>query len=120
LDGIIAGHLQSHARFKPVFELIENRLGAGLRVQDLAKAHGTSNHAFSVAFARSTGMSPKAYLQRRLNQESIELLTNTDLKLKEVAEKLGFYDEYHFSHFFSKANRTSPLRYRQALQAKAA
>jgi AraC-like DNA-binding protein len=120
LDTVIGEHLRTHAQFNTVFSLIEEKLGANLRVEQLAKVHGTSLHAFSMAFARNTGLSPKAYLRRRLNQEAIQLLTNTDLKLKQVAEKLGFCDEYHFSRFFSKANRISPLHYRKAFQGKAA
>jgi AraC-like DNA-binding protein len=115
LDEVIDTHLKTHTQFNAVFALIEEKLGANLRVEELARANGTSLHAFSMSFARNTGMSPKAYLQRRLNQEAIQLLTNTDLKIKEVADKLGFCDEYHFSRFFSKTNGLPPLRYRQAL-----
>jgi transcriptional regulator GlxA family with amidase domain len=68
-----------------------------------------------MAFTRNTGMSPKAYLKRRLNQEAIQLVINTDLKLKQVAEQLSFCDEYHFNRFFSQANGVPPLRYRRAL-----
>jgi AraC-like DNA-binding protein len=115
LEGVIRSHLQTHARFQPVFSLIEDKLGANLRVEELAKAHGTSVHAFSMAFTRDTGMSPKAYVKRRLNQEAIQLLTNTELKLKQVADRLSFCDEYHFSRFFTKANGVPPSRYRLSL-----
>ncbi|MBI4325723.1 MAG: helix-turn-helix transcriptional regulator [Chloroflexi bacterium] len=116
LDDVISRHLQTHAQFKEVFGLIEDKLGANLRVGELARAHGTSLHAFSMAFARNTGMSPKTYLERRLNQEAIQLLTNTELKVKQVADELKFCDEYHFSRFFSKANGIPPSRYRLALR----
>ena len=114
LEEVIAAHLRTHARFQPVFKFIEQNLGASLRVEELARVHGTSLHAFSVAFSRDTGMSPKAYIKRRLSQEAIQLLTNTDLKLKEVAEKLKFWDEYHFSRFFARTNGMAPSRYRVA------
>jgi transcriptional regulator GlxA family with amidase domain len=115
LDHIISNHLQTHGRFQPVFSLIEEKLGADLRVEELAKAHGTSLHAFSMAFSRDTGMSPKAYVRRRLNQEALQLVTNTELKVKQIAERLKFCDEYHFSRFFSKANGAPPMRYRLTL-----
>ena len=115
LDHVIGSHLQTHARFQAAFSLIEDKLGANLRVEELAKAHGTSLHAFSMAFTRDTGMSPKAYVKRRLNQEAIQLLTNTERKVKEVADQLKFCDEYHFSRFFSKTNGVPPSQYRLAL-----
>src|SRR5215471_1056078 len=42
LDSIIGEHLRTHAQFNAVFSLIEENLGANLRIEQLAKAHGTS------------------------------------------------------------------------------
>jgi AraC-like DNA-binding protein len=67
-----------------------------------------------MAFARNTGMSPKAYVKRRLNQEALQLLLNSDLKIKDVASQLRFSDEFHFSRFFRIANGLAPLEYRRA------
>ena len=113
LDEVIDHHNRIFARFDRALSLLERRLGADLRVQELAVAHGTSLPAFSMAFERSIGLSPKAYLNRRLNQEACALLLNTDWRIKEVAFKLSFADEFYFSRFFSKMNGISPRRYRQ-------
>lgn len=113
LDRIIDHHYQIFARFDRALSLLERRLGADLRVQELAAAHGTSLHAFSMAFERGIGISPKAYLNRRLNQEACALLLNPDWRIKEVAVKLSFADEFYFSRFFSKMNGMSPRKYRQ-------
>ncbi len=116
LDGLIVEHLRTHATFTEVFNQIEGKLGADLRIEELAETHGTSLHAFSMAFHRNTGMSPKAYLKRRLNQEAILLLTNSNLKIKEIAFKMKFYDEYHFSRFFTQMNGTPPFHYRSLIR----
>ena len=68
---------------------------------------------FSTAFSRSTGISPKDYLTRRLNQEALRWVINSDLKMKEIADKLRFSDEYYFSRFFKKLNGCSPVAYRR-------
>src|ERR1043165_1799702 len=114
LDEVILQHVQTHSRFKTVFNLIERKLAPNLSIEELARAYGTSLHAFSMAFARSTGMSPKAYLKRRLIQEAMQLLLNSDLRIKEVASQLGFSDEFHFSRFFRIANGLAPSQYRRA------
>ena len=75
-------------------------------------------HAFSMTFSRSVGMSPKAYLNRRLNQEAIKLLIRSDAPVKEVAFKLGFADEFYFSRFFKKLNGTPPAPYRRSFQRR--
>jgi AraC-like DNA-binding protein len=115
LDKIIVHHIQTHGRFKPVFDLIEERLGADLRIETLAAALRLPVSAFSMAFARSTGLSPKAYLNRRLNQEAIKLLIRSDALIKEIANQLRFADEYYFSRFFKKLNGVPPADYRQKL-----
>lgn len=112
LSTLIDQHLTTHARFEPVFKLVEEKLGADLRITELAKAHGTTLHAFSMAFSSNTNTTPKEYLNRRLNQEAIQLVIGTDLKIKEIAERLRFTDEFYFSRFFQKLNGTSPSRYR--------
>ncbi len=114
LDEVILQHVQTHSRFKSVFDLIEQKLAPNLSIEALARAYGTTLHAFSMAFARSTGMSPKAYLKRRLIQEAMQLLLNSDLRIKEVASQLGFSDEFHFSRFFRIANGMAPSQYRKA------
>jgi AraC-like DNA-binding protein/uncharacterized cupin superfamily protein len=116
LDEVIALHLANHSRFAAVFQYIEDHLGADLRLADLADVHGTTPGAFATAFSRSTGISPKEYLTRRLNQEAIRWVMNSELKMKVIAEKLRFNDEYYFSRFFQKQNGIPPLRYRGQFQ----
>jgi AraC-like DNA-binding protein len=117
LEEVIELHLASHFQFSDVFQYIEDHLGAHLRLADLAEAHGTTPGAFAAAFSRNTGISPKEYLNRRLNQEAISWVMGSTLKIKEIAEKLRFNDEYYFSRFFQKQNGTPPLRYRNLFQA---
>ena len=117
LDEVIAQHLAGHTRFADVFQHIEDHLGADLRLADLADVQGTTPGAFAAAFSRSTGISPKEYLTRRLNQEAIRWVTSSNLKMKEIAAKLRFSDEYYFSRFFQKQNGTPPMRYRSMFQS---
>ena len=113
LDEVISLHLATHTQFTEVFRMIEKNLGADLRLPQLAEAHGTGLTAFSDAFTRSTGMTPKEYLTRRLNQEALRWVINSELKMKEIAEKLRFSDEYYFSRFFQRLNGTPPSKYRR-------
>ena len=56
---VIARHLETHTQFSEVFKFIETNLGFDLRIASLAAVYGISQAAFSMAFKRSTGMSPK-------------------------------------------------------------
>ena len=112
MDALISQHLESHTRFTEVFRVIEENLGAGLRIDDLARVYGTGRDAFSSAFTRATGTTPKDYVKRRLNQEAIGWLINSNLKIKEIADRLGYSDEFYFSRAFQKLNGSPPAKYR--------
>jgi len=113
LEVLVGRHLEMHGMFDAVFKQVEEKLGADLRVTSLARTYGTGLRAFSKAFASAIGTSPKEYINRRLNQEAITLLLNTNLKVKEVADKLRFTNEFYFSRFFRKLNGVAPSDYRQ-------
>ena len=60
------------------------------------------------AFARYFGISPKQYLiQLRMNR-ALELLTENELSVKEIAFACGFTDEKYFSRAFKKKYGYSP------------
>ena len=65
-------------------------------------------------------MSPKEYLTRRINQEALQWVINSDLKMKEIADKLRFSDEYYFSRFFQRLNGAPPSRYRRNFRSQVA
>lgn len=44
------------------------------------------------------------------------LLQNTDFTMRAISEKLGFYDESHFTRFFKKYNGLTPSGYRNSLR----
>lgn len=113
LESLVARHVKNHSSFKHVFTQVEDLLGANLKVSMLAKTYGTGLRAFSKAFTEDIGVTPKEYINRRLNQEAIALLLNENLKIKEVADHLGFANEFYFSRFFKKLNGVSPAHYRQ-------
>jgi AraC-like DNA-binding protein len=116
LDAIIDRHLTTHSRFEAVFQVLEDRLGADLRIADLAKAYGTEPYAFTRAFSAATRSTPKAYLNRRINQAAIQLLTGSDLTIKQIAYRLRFSDEFYFSRFFKKLNGRPPSACRRSPQ----
>jgi len=67
---------------------VEEKLGADLRISELAKVYGSSLHVFSRAFSNSTKITAKEYINRRLNQEALQLVIGTDIKVKEIADRL--------------------------------
>jgi len=117
LDAVITKHVDCHARFSEVFAHVERHLDAGLRVSRLARIYGGSIHAFSVAFTRTVGLSPKAFIDRHLNEKVISLLVTTDQSLQQIAAACGFGDQFHLSRHFKRLNGMSPSAYRETFFA---
>lgn len=113
LGKVLSKHLETSAQFTGVFDLIEKNLGADLRLPSLAAVSGKTPEAFSMAFIRSTGISPKDYVMRRLNQEALKLVLNTNIQIKDISQMLRFTDEFYFSRFFKNLNGCSPRMYRK-------
>lgn len=115
LDETISTRHQAAVRFGRVLRALEDQCDAGIRVRDLAKMDGSSPEAFSIAFSRALGMSPKNYLNRKLNQNACRLIKDTDLSVKAIASELHFSDEYYFTRFFTKMNGVPPCVFRKRL-----
>lgn len=63
-------------------------------------------------FNKEYGTTPyKYYLEGKL-EIAESLLLNTSLNIKEIARKVGYDDEYHFSQIFKKHYKVSPKIYR--------
>ena len=72
----------------------------------------------SVIFKRETGMTFKNYLIHTRIEKSKELLANTELKIYEIAEKVGYTDTRYFSDIFQRNTGKTPSQYRDLQKQK--
>jgi AraC-like DNA-binding protein len=66
-------------------------------------------------FKRSTGIAPKEYFLLLKVNKAKEFLLRPTLTIKEIAQRLGFADQYYFSRLFKHRAGVSPVHYRQQL-----
>jgi len=83
-----------------------------ITLEDIAKTVNLSTAHFSSIFKKKTGFSPIEYFNHLKVQKACQYLLFSDLRVKEVAYKLGINDPYYFSRLFSKVMGTSPNEYR--------
>jgi AraC-like DNA-binding protein len=53
------------------------------------------------------------YLKRLRLEKAEQLLKKSPATLAQIAESIGFHDQFAFSHFFKKATGSSPTLFRE-------
>lgn len=76
---------------------------------------GLSYVQFLRRFKAYVGLSPSEYIMALRLQKAKDMLSNTNLQIKQIAYCCGFENEYYFSNFFKKHTALSPSAFRKAL-----
>jgi AraC-like DNA-binding protein len=95
--------------------LLESDRHRQTSVEQLATLLGLAPHAFRRKFGQLAGISPARYRAVRTIDRACELMQSTDLLDKQIAEQLGFCDEYYFSRRFREITGRSPTEFRSIL-----
>ena len=80
----------------------------------LAAAVGLSAAHLSRSFRAATGSPPRLWLMQVRIRQACRLLGDDRLSMAEMAQRLGFSDQYHFSRSFRRCMGVSPSAWRDA------
>jgi AraC family transcriptional regulator len=80
---------------------------------DVAVACGLSRDHFIRAFRRTTGVTPRRWLQRYRVEKAKEMLLSSKLAIAEIAIRCGFADQSHLTRVFKGLEGTSPAAWRR-------
>jgi len=83
-----------------------------LSVEEIAKQFYYSPSHYTSLFKKKTGLSPINYFIRMKIHYACQLLTQRELIIKEIADKIGYEDPYYFSRIFKKVIGKSPTQYK--------
>ena len=98
---------------KRIKEYIDHHFSGPLSLKDICHEAGRSPSQATRLFKKEIGLSPYSYvLERRVNEAKF-LLRDSVMPIKNIAEQIGFSDEYHFSSYFKKRSGFSPLAWRK-------
>ncbi|SEH30465.1 AraC family transcriptional regulator [Chryseobacterium culicis] len=105
--------------FKRILEQHYRDLSLGkadlaFRVQDYANALHLHPNYLSSVIKSKTGKNITAWIAEKTLTEAKSLLQNEDMTIKEISYRLGFSETSHFSNFFKKYEKTSPILYRKS------
>jgi len=101
----------SAAQIRRVREYVSENLERDIGLTELADLAGLSPHYFAMLFKNAFGVSPHRYVLSQRVHEAKRLLSGNRMAISEVALKLGFADQSHFSQVFRTYVGTTPKRY---------
>ncbi len=90
-------------------ENLENKIN----LEDIARNIGYSVSYFGTFFAQKTSYAPMEYYNQLKIQRACSYLQFSDMKIKEIAFRLGYYDPFHFSKAFRQEMEVTPKEYRK-------
>jgi two-component system response regulator YesN len=93
-------------------EYIADNYQKGITLSEMARDFNISISYLSSLFHEETGESFSEYLNLLRLNKAKELLKSTDIKIYQIADRLGFNDAYYFSSWFKKQVGASPTTYR--------
>ena len=97
---------------------VDSHIAGDLRVDALAQAVGMSTFHFAHAFRQATGVSPHRYVMAMRIERAKAMLRETTLTLDEIAQRIGYSSQSHFSVAFHKAVGVAPSAFRKRPEAK--
>ncbi|MCX7749819.1 MAG: AraC family transcriptional regulator [Clostridia bacterium] len=92
---------------------IRNNFERDISLGDIAKFVFLSPSYFTRAFKEEMGLSPINYLLQIRIERAKELLSDTELKISEIAQQVGFSNQQRFNEIFKKYTGLAPLQYRK-------
>jgi two-component system response regulator YesN len=115
LDAIHSNNSSYSYTIRKCMEYIEENYALNISQEDVAKAVEISSSYLSMIFKQETGINFVAYLNKVRIEKAKELLKGTNLKIYEIAEKVGFASPYYFSRVFKDLVGCSCKEYRDEL-----
>jgi AraC family transcriptional regulator len=105
------GGLPRH-KLRAALEYIEEHLDSEIALEDLAATVYLSAFHFARLFRASTGLPPHQYVITRRIERAKQLLRDDELSLAQVAARVGFWDQGHFTRHFKRVVGVTPKRFR--------
>jgi AraC-like DNA-binding protein len=107
-------------RIGAILKMVETTPGL-TQVEDLAAAAGLGVRSLQQLFSEYVGVSPKWVIRRfRLHEAADRLANGIDPDLAALAQRLGYFDQAHFTSDFRKLVGQTPAHYRQRERAAGA
>lgn len=100
-------------------KFIYKNYNTALTLSQLADIEHLSVSRYRTIFKRCTGFSPQDYIITLRIQRACELIAQSDMTVKEIAESVGYQDQLYFSRIFKSRMGIVPNRYKEYIPGSA-
>jgi len=88
--------------------IIEDNLHLPLKIPDLANECKLSQNYLSRVFRKHYGMTMTRYQMKKRMEMAVQLILNSDKRIKEIGNECGIPDPQHFNKLFRRITGSSP------------
>lgn len=99
--------------FFRIVNYMKQHLQENLTLTQIAREAGLSESYLNAIFKESTQSAPMDYYINMKMKRACDLLGTTDLRIYQVAQSLGYDNQYYFSRAFKKVLGMSPKAYKE-------
>ena len=110
-----SAHRVGNNQLRRAIEFINENLDKDLKLAEIAAVVNMSQFYFARMFKQLVGISPHQYVVGRRMERAQQLLTKSQLSVAQVALRVGFSNQSHFTAQFRKATGTTPKGYRDSV-----
>jgi len=97
---------------KRMLDYVNQNFTKKIKAKEIAEAGVLSVSRALHLFKEETGLSFTDYISKLRLDYGKYLLLNTDIKLADLANEVGFYDQSHFTRYFKKKEGITPSHFR--------
>lgn len=111
-DGNVPRGEPGNVHLEQALDLMQEKVYERLRLPEVAAKLGITESYMIRLFRKKLNITPMKYFTRLKVEAAAALLADTPLAVYEIADRLNFYSEYHFSRVFKHYTGSAPTVYR--------
>ena len=101
-----------NAHVEKALAIMQLSIEKGLSLADICERLQLTREHFVRVFSERMGMPPMKYYSRLKIEAGRAMLSSTNLRIQEIADKLGFANQFNFTRTFKRLANMSPTEYR--------
>lgn len=96
-----------------IIKYMSMHISENMSLDQISEIFGLSKSYINIIFLKNTQHAPMDFYIKLKIREACKLLRSSDLYIFEIAQRVGYNDQYYFSRIFKKVVGVSPKEYRK-------